>query len=138
MNKTILGAAAFLVLAAAPALSADVPAHLPPETWKPADSYECFAVFAKKHDGYGEKLTRYGPEAIADLDLLRFPNGETLDADVWAVRTGESAWLELFDKRGFRRSLYRVGPGQTVNLKLPNIDSYQLNCEPPLNWQSGW
>ncbi|MGD9866404.1 MAG: hypothetical protein AB7U38_00230 [Hyphomicrobiales bacterium] len=138
-----LGAAAFAaagLFAALPAGAADVPAHYPPAggNWKPAATYECFAVFARKRDGYGEQITRYGPEAVSEIGDLRYPDGRRLNNRVRSVRTGQGAWLELYNGRDFRRVIHRVGPGSVVNLVLPSTDSYRLSCEPPVIQTRAW
>lgn len=96
--------------------------------------YACYASFSKDRDGRGPTLTRKGPEAIPDLDYLRYANGETLDADVLSVATGPGAWLELFDKTGYRRLIDRIGPGQAINLRDDDTDSYRLYCHRPDWW----
>lgn len=132
--------AATSLFASVPAGAADVPAHYPPPggSWKPAAAYECYAVFALKRDGYGPQVTRYGPEAVSQIGDLRYPDGRRLNNRVRSVRTGQGAWLELYNGRDFHRSIHRVGPGSTVNLLIPNADSYRLSCEPPVIHTTGW
>ena len=98
------------------------------------ERYGCYASFFKYRDGHGPELTRFGPEQIYDLDDLHYRHGEDLDGDVLSVATGPGTWLELFDHKGFKVSLYRVGPNSAVNLRSKIIDSYQLSCRPPHVW----
>ena len=99
-----------------------------------SERYGCYASFFKYRDGHGPELTRFGPEQIYDLDDLHYRHGEDLDGDVLSVATGPGTWLELFDHKGYKVSLYRVGPNAAVNLRSKIVDSYQLHCRPPHYW----
>ena len=98
------------------------------------ESYGCYVTFFKYRDGHGPELTRFGPEQVYDLDDLHYRHGEDLDGDVLSVATGPGTWIELFDHKGFRISLYKIGPNSAVNLRSKIVDSYRLQCHPPRYW----
>jgi hypothetical protein len=90
--------------------------------------YGCFAVFHKKRGAAGLSLMRRGPEEVAVIRRMHYPNGRTLNHGVRSVTTGPGAWIELYGGRRFRRQVFEVGPDSMVNLKRPKIDSYRLHC----------
>jgi hypothetical protein len=98
------------------------------------ERYGCYVSFFKYRDGRGPELTRFGPEQIYDLDDLHYRHGEDLDGDVLSVATGPGTWIELYDHKGFKVSLYRIGPDSAVNLRSKIVDSYRITCQPPRYW----
>ena len=117
------------------------PAASGPATGGPATGYaddlhieRCYVTFFRYWGGRGHALTRFGPEQIRNVVNLRYRPGRPLNGRILSVATGPDTWIELFDHSRFRRSLYRIGPDQAVNLKSKIVDSYRIHCRPPEGW----
>lgn len=128
-TRGMLAAAAAGLAFPLPAQAADMNRYAPPPA---AQDYArgdgCFAVFHKKRGAGGLSLMRRGPEDVAVIRRMHYPNGRTLNRGVRSVTTGPGAWIELYAGRRYRRQVFEVGPDSMVNLKRPRIDSYRLHC----------
>jgi len=98
------------------------------------EAERCYVTFFRYWGGRGHALTRFGPEEIRDVEDLYYRPGRDLDGRILSVATGPDTWIELYDHSRFRQSLYRIGPGQAVNLKSKVVDSYRIYCQPPNYW----
>lgn len=138
--RTCLAAAA--LLSPLPAGAADAPGYLPPRAAPIAPAPRmaapvyaapaCYAVFFMYEDGRGPALVRPGPEDVAVMRELRYPEGVTLKRNVMSVTTSPGAVVQLYNGRHFRRPIVKVGPESTVNLNRPVADSYTIDCVAPV------
>lgn len=116
-----------------PATAADfgAPRVVPGTAYAPAPvSNACYAVFHRHRNATGRSLQRVGPERVAVIRDLRYHNGASLNNRVQSITTGPGAHIVLYSGRGFRHVLQEAGPGSEINLLLPSVDSYELNCIP--------
>lgn len=126
------------LLLASPADSADIgapppPANVPQAAYPPAPipSNPCYAVFHRHRDARGRTLQRFGPEDVAVVGRLHYPNGASLNGRVLSVTAGPAAEIALYKGRHFKRYMYTVAPGTVGNIPLGVMDSYQIRCRPP-------
>lgn len=124
------------LLLASPARSADIgapppPADVPQAAYPPAPvaPNPCYAVFHRHRDARGRTLQRFGPEIVAVVGHLHYPNGASLNGRVLSVTAGPAAEVALYKGKRFRRYMYTVAPGTVGNIPLGVMDSYQIRCK---------
>ena len=122
---TLSCAALLLAVVPHPALGADLSGD---------GAQHCWVTFYSKANGQGRQTTRQGPEQVARIRSIEYADGTPLRRRVGSVEVGPGAWLELFDRRRFRRTMNRIGPGQKGNLERASADSYRIACERPDHW----
>lgn len=130
--RVCLTGAALLAPLAAGAADLNTPPYMPPSAhvlvYAPPP---CFAVFHRKPGGRGWSLTRNGPEEVPVIHPLRYENGRSLDGRVMSVTTGPGATVVLYDRKNFRKPMFEVAPGSTVDVRPPVADSYRIVCAAP-------
>lgn len=122
---TLSCAALLLAVASRPALGTDLTG---------GGAQHCWVTFYSQTNGQGQQITRQGPEQVARIRGIEYANGQSLRRRVRSVSVGPGAWLELFDRKRFRRTLNRIGPGQKGNLERRIADSYRITCQRPSHW----
>jgi len=120
-----------ITMIATAASADDVPPTQPPPAIEPDDCW----VEVWNEKGFKEGSLRLdGPKSIPKLADLEYSNGENLNDDIEAARTGNTARLELYDNPDFGGQKYSV-PEATSDAEFTGFDdsasSMKILCIDP-------